>query len=508
MRSACRVVVCVLLSLIGAFSGLALAGGSVNTTSTSVANVVIPGHPPSVSVSVGTYIGPQTIRIGQLTGCPPGVCPSPGGQECTGGTLLSIVPGGQDINTLVCAATPFAPPTIAKSFGAASIPLNGTTSLSFTLTNPNAAETLTGVGVSDTLPAGLVVSTPNGLTGSCSGGTITATAGSGSVSLSGATLASTASCTFSVNVTANTVGAKNNVTDAVTSDEGSGLPASASLAVTTPNDANLSALTVSSGSLAPAFASGTLSYSETVSDCVASIKVKATLEDPAASLKVNGVTVSSGANSAPISLAVGANAINVVVTAEDGTTTQTYALALTREAPGSNPPILQSAVSRRVHGSAGTFDLPLSLVSTTPTVEPRRGPAQTLVFTFDKAINSAVATLSEGNTTVAAPSFIGNDVIVNLPSVADRQYVTVSLDSVASTDGGSGGCGVVRVGFLLGAVNQNRVVTVSDIILVDKQIAHVVTSANFLDDVNANGFLTVSDKLLIDTNVTKALPAP
>ncbi len=368
---------------------------------------------------------------------------------------------------------------------------------------------MTGVGVTDTLPAGLVVSTPNGLTGSCSGGTITATAGSGSVSLSGATLAESASCTFGVNVTGSTSGTKNNVTDAVTSVEGGGgLTASASLAVTTANDANLSALTISSGSLSPDFASGTLGYTDTVTDCVGSIKVTPTLEDPAASVKVNGITVASGSHSAPISLAVGANAINVVVTAHDGTTTQSYALAVTREAPGTNPPILQSAVSRRVHGSAGTFDLPLSLVSTTPTVEPRRGPAQTLVFTFDKAINSAVATLSEGNTTVAAPSFIGNDVIVNLPSVADRQYVTVSLDSVASTDGGSGGCGVVRVGFLLGAVNQNRVVTVSDIILVDKQIAHVVTSANFLDDVNANGFLTVSDKLLIDTNVTKALPAP
>ena len=85
-----------------------------------------------------------------------------------------------------------APPTIVKSFGAASIPLNGSTSLSFTIDNPERFTALTGVGFTDTLPAGLVVSTPNGLTGSCGGGTITATAGSGAVSLAGATLA--ASC--------------------------------------------------------------------------------------------------------------------------------------------------------------------------------------------------------------------------------------------------------------------------------------------------------------------------
>ena len=70
-----------------------------------------------------------------------------------------------------------APPTIAKSFGAASIAVNGTTTLTFLLTNPNAATALTGVGFTDTLPAGLVVATPNGLTGACGGGTITATAG-------------------------------------------------------------------------------------------------------------------------------------------------------------------------------------------------------------------------------------------------------------------------------------------------------------------------------------------
>src|SRR5258708_6468908 len=116
-------------------------------------------------------------------------------------------------------AVAVSPPSIATAFGAASIPLNGATAFTFTISNPNGATSLTGVAFSDTLPSGLVVSTPNGLTGSCGGGTITATAGRPSISLSGATLAASASCTFSANVTATSAGLKiNSVT--VTSTNG------------------------------------------------------------------------------------------------------------------------------------------------------------------------------------------------------------------------------------------------------------------------------------------------
>jgi hypothetical protein len=110
--------------------------------------------------------------------------------------------------------------------------LNGSTSLSFTVFNPNTSIALTGVGFTDALPAGLMVSTPNGLTGSCGGGTITATAGSGSISLTDAILAASTSCAFSVNVTASALGTQNNTTGAVTSVEGgTGGTASASITV-------------------------------------------------------------------------------------------------------------------------------------------------------------------------------------------------------------------------------------------------------------------------------------
>src|SRR5262249_7974565 len=95
-------------------------------------------------------------------------------------------------NTATASITVVAPPATIKAFGAASIPLNGSTSLTFTIQNNNTSTTLTGVGFSDILPTRgkgtLLVATPNGLTGSCGGGTITATQGSQVISLSGATL--------------------------------------------------------------------------------------------------------------------------------------------------------------------------------------------------------------------------------------------------------------------------------------------------------------------------------
>jgi len=135
-------------------------------------------------------------------------------------------PGGSQLETQKH------PPTISKSFGAPSVALNGTTTLTFQISNPNSDSSLSGIGFVDTLPAGQSVATPNGLAGTCGNGAITATAASGTVSLSGATLAAGAACTFTVNVTGTASGTQNNVTNAVTSAEaGNGNTASATLIV-------------------------------------------------------------------------------------------------------------------------------------------------------------------------------------------------------------------------------------------------------------------------------------
>lgn len=139
-------------------------------------------------------------------------------------------------NTANASVTVVAPPGIAKVFGAATVALSGSTSLTFTLTNSNATVGLTGVGFTDTLPGGLQVATPNGLSGSCGSGVISAVSGSNAVSLAGGTIGATGNCSFSVNVTGIAGGVQNNTTSAVTSTEGgTGGTASASVTVLAPD---------------------------------------------------------------------------------------------------------------------------------------------------------------------------------------------------------------------------------------------------------------------------------
>ena len=95
-------------------------------------------------------------------------------------------------------------------------------------------------------------------------------------------------------------------------------------------------------------------------------------------------------------------------------------------------PNLQSAVSRKVHGGAGTFDLPLSLVSTNPTAEPRQSATATIVLAFNKAITNAIAGVTEGSATAAAPVFSGSAVTVGLTGVSDGHYMTLALTNVTS----------------------------------------------------------------------------
>jgi hypothetical protein len=88
--------------------------------------------------------------------------------------------------------------------------------------------------------------------------------------------------------------------------------------------------------------------------------VTPTVADATATVKVNTVTVASGTPSSAIAF-VGSNVITTVVTAQDGTTTKTYTITVTRAA--SNVTTLSNLVA-----SAGALSPSFTSLTTSYTV--------------------------------------------------------------------------------------------------------------------------------------------
>ena len=133
--------------------------------------------------------------------------------------------------TIVSVTHVVEPPAISKTFGSQSIPLNGVTTLNFTLSNTGLTP-LTGVAFTDPLPPGLVVDSP-GVSAACGGGTLTTT--SANISLIDGAIPALGSCQISVLVRGTTTGFKDNVTTSVLSTEGgAGNTATATLLVGDP----------------------------------------------------------------------------------------------------------------------------------------------------------------------------------------------------------------------------------------------------------------------------------
>ncbi len=129
------------------------------------------------------------------------------------------------------------------------------------------------------------------------------------------------------------------------------------------SDATLSALTVSDGTtnvaLTPAFDSSKTAYTAEVAHSVSSVTVTPTVNESNATVAVNGSAVDSGTASQAISLTAGQSTdVNVVVTAQDGVTTRTYTIAVTRPRAPSASSI--TATASATEGDSASLTIALS----------------------------------------------------------------------------------------------------------------------------------------------------
>jgi hypothetical protein len=158
------------------------------------------------------------------------------------------------------------------------------------------------------------------------------------------------------------------------------------------------------------------------------------------------------------------------------------------------PPTPTSIVSRKAHGSAGTFDIDLPLTGN-PGIECRSGGPNgdhDVVFAFADPAPIAVATCN-GNPATTSSS--GDETTVHCTGISNAQRVTVSLGGIS-----------VSMDVLLGDVSANDVVTNTDVASVKSPVGASVSASNFRNDVNANGIVSNTDVSATKAQVGASLP--
>ncbi|MBK7027022.1 MAG: DUF11 domain-containing protein [Polaromonas sp.] len=155
-------------------------GGSVTATALGqtivVANRQVPAGTATPTTCTITVL--VTTAVTATTGACPVANNTNGASSITG--ITNLTNGVTDQCLTVNPLTP----TLTKAFSPTSISVGGTSTLTFTVSNPagNSAQT---VSFTDTLPAGLRVASAPNVTNTCTGGTVTAVALSGSIAVAG-----------------------------------------------------------------------------------------------------------------------------------------------------------------------------------------------------------------------------------------------------------------------------------------------------------------------------------
>ena len=196
------------------------------------------------------------------------------------------------------------------------------------------------------------------------------------------------------------------------------------------NNADLSTLSLSAGSLSPAFTPTTTSYIDSVPNATTSLTITPTVADANATVKVSGSNVASGTASAPIPLVVGSNSITITVTAQNGTTTNSYVINAQRNGKPvltlPTSPVIAEATSS--NGASVTLNVSASDAEDgllTPVIVPTSGST----FTVGDTTVNVSATDTAGEMTNGTFTVRVRD--TTAPIVAAHDDVPVEATSAA-----------------------------------------------------------------------------
>ncbi len=183
-----------------------------------------------------------------------------------------------------------------------------------------------------------------------------------------------------------------------------------------------------------------------------------------------------------------------------------------------NQPTVSTVASRKTHGAAGSFDIPLPLTGT-PGIECRVGGAtndytMAVGFTGNVTVTGspqAQVTLGAGCVGTGGVCAGGNNVAVSgatvtipLTNITNAQTINVTLLGVSN---GSGLTNVViPMSRLLGDTTAAGGVTASDINQTKSQSGLAISAANFRTDLSANGAINAADISIVKAQSGTQLP--
>lgn len=157
-----------------------------------------------------------------------------------------------------------------------------------------------------------------------------------------------------------------------------------------------------------------------------------------------------------------------------------------------------SVVSRKTHGSAGTFDINMPITGPVG-VECRTGGASGIhkvVITFATPVTFSSATVCSGTGSVSGSSGNGtNTITVDLTGVTNAQKINVCLFN--ANDGTNTGTVSVPLGILAGDTNADTSTNSADVSQTKARSGQVVNGTNFRSDVTIDGNLNSADVSLV-----------
>lgn len=170
------------------------------------------------------------------------------------------------------------------------------------------------------------------------------------------------------------------------------------------------------------------------------------------------------------------------------------------------PPQPASAVSRKVHGGAGPFDLNLNPAGPVG-VEPRSGGgsnAYQMVVQFAAPVSFSGASVISGSGSVGTSSGAGAAITVDLTGVTNLQRLAVKLSNV--NDGTSSGDVPIGMGMLVGDTTGDGIVNAGDTTQTRGRSGQTTDATNFRSDVNTDGTINSGDQFTVRARSGNFLP--